>query len=236
MSEDAAIPRVALVTGANRGIGFEVCRQLAQLGWIVILGARDEEKGIKAADRLIRERLTVIPYQLDVTDLESIENARRRVTDEIGRLDVIINNARIHYDDWQRVIDADMTQVREAFETNTLGAWHMTRAFLPLLRESKHARIVNVSSGAGSLVSMGARTPAYAMSKVALNALTRMFAAELQPDKILVNAVCPGWVETERGKGGRPVDKGAASIVWAAALDDDGPTGGFFRDGRAIPW
>jgi NAD(P)-dependent dehydrogenase (short-subunit alcohol dehydrogenase family) len=236
MSDDAAISRVALVTGANRGIGFEVCRQLAQLGWIVILGARDEDKGIKAADRLIRERLTVIPYQLDVTDLDSIENARRRVSDEIGRLDVIINNARIHYDDWQRVSDADLTQVREAFETNTLGAWHMTRAFLPMLRESKHGRIVNVSSGAGSLVSMGARTPAYAMSKVALNALTRMYAAELQADKILVNAVCPGWVATERGSGGRPVDKGAASIVWAATLDDDGPTGGFFRDGRAIPW
>lgn len=236
MSEDASAPRVALVTGANRGIGFEVCRQLAQLGWMVILSARDEEKGIKAADRLIRERLTVIPYQLDVTDLESVERARQRVTDEIGRLDVVINNARIHYDDWQRVIDADLTQVREAFETNTLGAWHMTRAFLPLLRESKHARIVNVSSGAGSLVSMGARTPAYAMSKVALNALTRMYAAELQADKILVNAVCPGWVAIERGAGGRPVDKGAASIVWAATLDDNGPTGGFFRDGRAIPW
>ncbi len=236
MSDEASDPRVALVTGANRGIGFEVCRQLAQLGWMVILGARDEEKGLKAADRLIRERLTVIPYQLDVTDLDSIDRARKRVVDEIGRLDVIINNARIHYDDWQRVIDADLTQVREAFETNTLGAWHMTRAFLPLLRESKHPRIVNVSSGAGSLVSMGARTPAYAMSKVALNALTRMYAAELQPNRILVNAVCPGWVATERGAGGRPVDKGAASIVWAATLDDNGPTGGFFRDGRAIPW
>jgi NAD(P)-dependent dehydrogenase (short-subunit alcohol dehydrogenase family) len=230
-------PRVALVTGANRGIGFEVCRQLAQLGFIVVLGARDEEKGIKAADRIIRgEGLTVIPYQLDVTDLESIERARERVVGEIGRLDVLINNARIHYDDWQRVLDADLTQVHEALETNTFGPWHMTRAFLPLLRESEHARIVNVSSGAGSLVSMGARTPAYAMSKVALNALTRMLAAELQTDRILVNAVCPGWVQTERGIGGRPVDKGAASIVWAATLPDEGPTGGFYRDGRPIPW
>jgi NAD(P)-dependent dehydrogenase (short-subunit alcohol dehydrogenase family) len=229
-------PRVALVTGANRGIGFEVCRQLAQLGFIVVLGARDEEKGIEAADRILRERLTVVPYELDVTDLDSIERARERVTDEIGRLDVLINNARIHYDDWQRVLDADMTQVREAFETNTLGAWHMTRAFLPLLRQSKHGRIVNVSSGAGSLASMGGRTPAYAMSKVALNALTRMLSAELQAEKILVNSVCPGWVSADRGAGGRPVDKGAASIVWAATLPDGGPTGGFFRDGRAIPW
>jgi NAD(P)-dependent dehydrogenase (short-subunit alcohol dehydrogenase family) len=236
MTDEFTEPRVALVTGANRGIGFEVCRQLAQRGFIVVLGARDEEKGIRAAAGLARERLTVIPCQLDVTDLESIDNARLRVTEEIGRLDVLINNARIHYDDWQRVLDADLEQVREAFETNTLGAWKMTRAFLPLLRESKHGRIVNVSSGAGSLVSMGARTPAYAMSKVALNALTRMFAAELHPQKILVNAICPGWVATERGTGGRPVDKGAASIVWGALLDDDGPTGGFFRDGRSIPW
>jgi NAD(P)-dependent dehydrogenase (short-subunit alcohol dehydrogenase family) len=229
-------PRVALVTGANRGIGFEVCRQLARQGWIVILGSRDEQRGLDAADVILRERLTVIPYQLDITDLASIDRARQRVVNEIGRLDVLINNARIHYDDWQRVLDADLNQVREAFETNTLGAWHMVRAFLPLLRESKHGRIVNVSSGAGSLMSMGARTPAYAMSKVALNALTRMLAAELAPDKILVNSVCPGWVSADRNAGGRPVDKGAASIVWAATLPDNGPTGGFFRDGRAIPW
>lgn len=227
---------MAIVTGANRGIGFEVCRQLARQGYIVVLSARDEQKGIDAADRILRERITVVPYQLDVTDLASIDRARQRVTDEIGRLDVLINNARIHYDDWQRVLDADMTQVREAFETNTLGAWHMARAFLPLLRASKHGRIVNVSSGAGSLASMGARTPAYAMSKVALNALTRMLAAELAANKILVNSVCPGWVSPDRSGGGRPVDRGAASIVWAATLPDDGPTGGFFRDGRAIPW
>src|SRR5262249_37265411 len=130
-SGEASQPRVALVTGANRGIGFEVCRQLAQLGFLVALGARDEEKGIEAADRILRMRLTVVPYQIDVTDLDSIQRARTRLADEIGRLDVLINNARIHYDDWQRVLDADMTQVREAFETNTLGAWHMTRAFLP---------------------------------------------------------------------------------------------------------
>jgi NAD(P)-dependent dehydrogenase (short-subunit alcohol dehydrogenase family) len=235
-SGEASRPRVALVTGANRGIGFEVCRQLSQRGFIVVLGSRDEAKGIEAADRILRERLTVVPYQVDVTDLDSIEHARARLVDEIGRLDVLVNNARIHYDDWQRVLDADMNQVREAFETNTLGAWHMTRAFLPLLRESEHGRIVNVSSGAGSLASMGARTPAYVVSKVGLNALTRMLSAELQADKILVNSVCPGWVSADRAEGGRPVDRGAASIVWAATLPDTGPTGGFFRDGRAIPW
>jgi NAD(P)-dependent dehydrogenase (short-subunit alcohol dehydrogenase family) len=212
-----------------------VCRQLARQGWLVILGARDEQKGLDAADRLLRERLTVVPYQLDITNAESIDCARERVADEIGRLDVLINNARIHYDDWQRVLDADFEQVREAFETNTLGSWNMVRAFLPLLRESKHGRIVNVSSGAGSLASMGARTPAYVVSKVALNAITRMLAAELAPNRILVNSVCPGWVSGPN-EGGRPVDKGAASIVWAATLPDNGPTGGFFRDGRAIPW
>lgn len=228
--------RVALVTGANRGIGFEVCRQLAHQGYMVILGSRDEQKGMEAADRILRERVTVVPYQLDVTDMESIERARDRVADEIGRLDVLVNNARIHYDDWQRVLDVNFDQVQEAFDTNTLGSWHMALAFLPLLRASKHGRIVNVSSGAGSLASMGARTPAYVVSKVALNALTRMLAAELKPDNILVNSVCPGWVSTDHREGGRPVDKGAASVVWAATLPDDGPTGGFFRDGRAIPW
>src|SRR5439155_20567574 len=129
------------------------------------------------------------------------------------------------------------TQVCEAVETNLFGAWRMVRAFLPLLRRSRHARIVNVSSEAGSLTAMGGGTPAYRVSKAALNAVTRMLAAELRREHILVNAVCPGWVATDMGgQGGRPVAEGAASVVWAATLPDDGPTGGFFRDGRPLDW
>jgi len=198
-------PAVALVTGANRGIGFDVCRQLAQRGHTVMLGARDRSKGEAAAADLAKEGRMVLPCQLDVTDVKSIERTRARVEREFGRLD--------------------------------FGAWSMVRAFLPLLRSSRHARVVNVSSEAGSLASMGSGTPAYSLSKAALNALTRMLAAELREDGILVNAVCPGWVATDMGgSGGRPVADGAASVVWAATLTNDGPTGGFFRDGRPLPW
>ncbi len=203
----------------------------------MVLGSRDEAKGRAAAQQIARDGLTIIPCQLDVTDPASIERARHRVAAELGRLDVLVNNAAILYDTWQRALDAELDQVREALETNTFGAWNVTRAFLPLLRRSRHARVVNVSSEAGSLATMGGGTPAYRLSKVALNALTRMLAAELRRDRILVNAVCPGWVATDMGgPGGRPVAEGAASVVWAATLPDDGPTGGFFRDGRVVPW
>jgi NAD(P)-dependent dehydrogenase (short-subunit alcohol dehydrogenase family) len=157
--------------------------------------------------------------------------------DDPGRLDVLVNNAAIHYDTWQQALGADLDVVREALETNTFGAWRTCRAFVPLLRRSDHGRIVNVSSGAGSLASMGGGTPAYNDSKVALNALTRMLAAELRGTGVLVNAVDPGWTATDMGGlGGRSVEDGAAGVVWAATLPDDGPTGGYFYDGEAEAW
>lgn len=226
---------IAIVTGANRGIGLEVCRQLARLNYTVILGSRDPAKGERAAAQLNDSR--IIPRQLDVSDADSIERLRDWVADEFGILDVLVNNAAIHYDTWQRAVNADLNVVQEAMETNVYGAWRMVQAFLPMLRKSQHGRIVNVSSEAGSLASMGGGTPAYSMSKAALNALTRMLAAELRSSHILVNAVCPGWVATDMGgSGGRPVHEGAASVVWAATLPDDGPTGGFFRDGKPLRW
>ena len=229
--------QIALVTGANRGIGLEVCRQLAKNGFTVILGSRDLNKGQDAARALSNEGLTVLPLQLDVTDQASVDAAESWVEIKFKVLDVLINNAAILYDDWQRAAGADLDVVREALETNTLGAWRMCNAFLPLLLLSKHARIVNVSSEAGSLTNMGGGTPAYNLSKVGLNALTRMLAKELESSRILVNAVCPGWVATEMGgSGGRPVEDGAAGIVWAASLPDTGPTGGFFRDGKPLSW
>jgi len=229
--------RAALVTGANRGIGLEVCRQLGERGYTVILSARDEQKGRAAAERLRRRGIDVHVQRLDVADGRSVRDAAAAVERSIGRLDVLVNNAGILYDTWQRAVDADPAVVREAFETNTLGPWRVTQAFLPLLRRSAHGRIVNVSSGAGQLASLDGETPAYALSKAALNALTLMLAAELKPDRILVNAVCPGWVATDMGgTGGRPVAEGAAGVVWAATLPDDGPTGGNFRDGQPIPW
>jgi NAD(P)-dependent dehydrogenase (short-subunit alcohol dehydrogenase family) len=228
---------IALVTGANRGIGLEVCRQLAQQGYIVLLGSRDLAKGEEAAAALKRQGLEVLPRQLEVTDRESIEQVRAEVESGFGRLDVLINNAAILYDTWQQALTAELEIVREALETNTLGAWQMCQAFVPLLRRSQHGRIVNVSSESGSLAGMGGGTPAYTVSKVALNAFTRMLADELRGSRILVNAVCPGWVATDMGgAGGRPVAEGAASVLWAVTLPDGGPTGGFFRDGKPLPW
>jgi len=223
---------VTLVTGGNRGIGREVCRQLAERGHTVLLTARSAEAAASAARAVGAE-----PLPLDVTDPASIAAAARQVGERYGRLDVLVNNAAIDYDTWQRAIDADLAVVREAAETNLYGPWLMVQQFLPLLRVSGHPRIVNVSSEAASLASMGGGTPAYTASKVALNALTRMLAAELRRDHVLVNAVCPGWVATDMGgPGGRPVEAGAAGVVWAATLPDSGPTGGFFRDSRPLPW
>ena len=224
---------VSLVTGANRGIGREVCRQLAGNGHAVLLTARDAEAAAAAAGRIV----DAVPLRLDVADPASVAEAAATVADRYGKLDVLVNNAAITYDTWQRAITADLGVVRQVAETNLYGPWLIVERFLPLLRNSDHPRIVNVSSEAGSLTSMGGGTPAYTVSKAALNALTRMLAAELRAERILVNAVCPGWVATDMGgPGGRPVTEGAASVVWAATLPDDGPTGGFFRDGRPLPW
>jgi NAD(P)-dependent dehydrogenase (short-subunit alcohol dehydrogenase family) len=228
---------IALVTGANRGIGREVVRQLAQAGFTAILGARDPDKGKAAAAQLRGQGLGVEFRRIDVADAQSVNALGEDLASDFGRLDVLVNNAAVHYDTWQSGVDADLEVVREALETNVIGAWRTAQACLPLLRRSPHGRLVNVSSGAGSLAGMGAGAPAYSVSKAALNAMTRILAAELRDDGLLVNAVCPGWVATDMGgAGGRPVEQGAASVMWAVTLADDGPTGGFFRDGRPVEW
>jgi NAD(P)-dependent dehydrogenase (short-subunit alcohol dehydrogenase family) len=201
-------------------------RDLAARGFTVVQGARDPAAAPSVdGDVLVR--------RLDVTDAATIG----RLAAELERVDVLVNNAAILYDTWNRAATVDLDVVREAMETNLYGAWAMSQALLPQLRRSGHGRIVNVSSEGGSLASMGGGTPSYRVSKAALNAFTRTLAAELRGDRILVNAVCPGWVATDMGgPGGRPVEEGAASVVWAALLPDDGPTGGFFRDGEPVAW
>jgi NAD(P)-dependent dehydrogenase (short-subunit alcohol dehydrogenase family) len=227
--------RVAVVTGANRGIGLGVVVQLAALGFAVALGSRDLAKGERAAGSIGSD--LVFAVQLDVADATSVQAAAATVEERFGRTDVLVNNAAILYDTENRAESVDLDVVHRGFETNLFGAWRTAQAFLPLVRQSDHGRIVNVSSGAGSLASMSGGTPTYSASKAALNALTRLLAGELRRDRILVNSVCPGWVATDMGgPGGRPVEEGVASVMWAATLPDDGPTGGFFRDGEPVPW
>jgi NAD(P)-dependent dehydrogenase (short-subunit alcohol dehydrogenase family) len=232
MTEDG---RVALVSGANRGIGREIVRQLAEKGITTILGSRDEEKGRTAAEGM---NGNVVVKRLDVIDEDSVYRLASFVEDEFGRLDILINNAGIANDSGQRGVDADLGSVREALEANLFGAWRLCEAFVPLMQRNGYGRIVNVSSGMGALNDMGGGSPAYRVSKTALNALTRILASELRGSGILVNSVSPGWVRTDMGgsDASRSVEEGADTPIWAATLPDNGPTGGFFRDRRPVSW
>src|SRR5918999_1558377 len=227
--------RVALVSGGNRGIGLEVCRQLPERGITVVMGSRDGEQGRAAAAGLSGG---VVVRQLDVADPESVDWLSRSVEEEFGRLDVLVNNAAISNDDGQRGVDADLDRVREALETNLLGAWRLCEVAIPFMRRHGYGRIVNISTGLAALEDMGGGSPGYRVSKTGLNALTRILASELRGSGILVNAVCPGWVQTDMGgsRAPRPVEAGADTPVWAATLPNNGPTGGFFRDRRPIHW
>jgi NAD(P)-dependent dehydrogenase (short-subunit alcohol dehydrogenase family) len=237
---------VALITGAGSGIGFEVARQLARTGMQVVLTARTEEKATTAAKALADEGLPVTPMMLDVVSESSVATLAARIGDEPGRLDVLVNNAAGPVDRRETASTADLRISLGLVYTNLFGTWRVTQALLPLLRRSPHPRIVNVSSGAGShgdesfgLTANGGTTASHGISKAAINALTATLAAELADTPVIVNAVCPGLTATAPGMeamGARPVADGAASVVWAALLADDGPRGGFFRDGTPLPW
>jgi NAD(P)-dependent dehydrogenase (short-subunit alcohol dehydrogenase family) len=228
--------RVALVTGTSTGIGFATALHLARHGHRVVATMRNLGKAGPLEEAAGAERLPLTVRELDVTRQDSIDRAVAATRETEGAIDVLVNNAGVHYDEWQYALNADWHIVGEAFATNLFGAWRCAQCFAPAMRDAGWGRIVNVSSEAGSLAEMGAGTPAYATSKAALNALTRVLAGELGGSGVLVNAVCPGWTATDMGGGGRAVAEGAAGIVWAATLPDDGPTGGFFRDGRRLRW
>jgi NAD(P)-dependent dehydrogenase (short-subunit alcohol dehydrogenase family) len=237
--------RVAVVTGANKGIGFEIARQLAREEITVFIGARDEERGRAAAEKLQAEGLDARPLRLDVTDDASVAAAASFVEQNAGRLDVLVNNAGVAIDDGlpSRVsIDA----LRRTYETNVFGVVRTTQAMLPLLRRSDAGRIVNLSSGLGSLTQnsdpswefASVKYLAYNSSKTAVNAITVQFAYELRDTPIKVNAADPGYVATDmnRNQGVRSVEQGAATPVRLALLPPDGPTGGYFNDEGTLPW
>ena len=230
--------QIALVSGANRGLGLEVVQQLAATGMTVLLGSRERAAGENAARRLRNSGADVMAIKLDVTDQHDIDAVAQHIENTYGRLDVLVNNAGAYYDMGELPSSIDLDTVRAALETNLFGAWRLCAALLPLMRPFGFGRIVNVSSGCGSSAVEGDCCPAYRVSKAALNTYTRTLAAELHGSGILVNAVCPGWTHTRMGGvGGRPVGQSAQGVVWAACLSATSSTnGGFFRDGQPIDW
>lgn len=228
-------PKIAIVTGANRGLGLEVARQLKRLGMQVVLTARDVAKGQPVA-----QKLGVRFFPLDVRNPASVNALREYVVRELGHVDVLINNAAVYVDGDAGIMDVALETTRRTVETNVYGPMLLCQALIPLMSQHGYGRVVNVSSRSGQLSSMGTSTPSYNLSKTALNALTVMFAkAAGSGDKdILVNACCPGWVRTDMGGSGAPltVEQGADTIVWLATLPKGGPTGGFFAERKEIEW
>lgn len=231
--------RIALVTGANRGIGFEISRQLARRGLHVVLASRDAARGRAAAGVLRGEGLKVETHTLDVASARSIKALAAWVEKRHGRLDVLVNNAGILIDPrGSRFLDSRIKTYRDTLEANLFGPLMLCQTLAPLMKKNGYGRIVNLSSGQGQLSDMGTGTPAYRISKTALNALTRILAAEFKGANILVNSMCPGWVKTDMGgpKAPRTPEQAAATAVWLATLPNDGPSGGFFRDRKPIAW
>lgn len=230
--------RVALVTGANRGLGFETSRQLLERGLTVVLAGRDDAALERARRSLARSEQHALTVRMDVTDAGSIVAAQRTVTERVGSVDVLVNNAAVLSFENDEVLSIPPDAYRDTFDTNVFGVIEVCRVFAPAMARARYGRIVNVSSGAGQLATMSTYAPAYSMSKAALNAFTRILAHSYRTSGVLVNAVDPGWVRTDMGGPSAPrsPQEGADTIVWLATLPDDGPTGGFFRDRQAIEW
>lgn len=238
--------RVAIVTGGNRGLGYETCRQLAGRGYEVILTGRDPGKCNEAVQLLKRDNgdCRVTFHELDVVSANSVRKLALYIRKNFGRADVLVNNAGVQLDRREdgtptvHISEVDIDKVRATMETNLYGPLLMCREFLPLMKEKHYGRIVNVSSGLGQLSYMGSGYTGYRLSKAALNALTCIVADEVKSSNVLVNAACPGWVRTDMGgsKATSSPEEGADTIVWLSTLPDGGPTGGFFRDRQPIPW
>ncbi|MBB3186245.1 SDR family oxidoreductase [Microbacter margulisiae] len=235
--------KIVLITGANKGIGFETARQFGKLGYRVLLGARDGERGNKAVESLMEEGIDAQLLVLDVTNQATIDHAVRFIEDKYGYLDILINNAGIFLEKGVLPSQLTMATLRETFEVNFFGVFAVTTALLPLLKKSAAGRIVNVSSGQGSLTRSSSPDAtrlqlAYNSSKAAVNALTIQFAKELRETPIKINAAAPGYTITDMngGKGNRTVQEASTVIVRLALLDETGSSGGYFEDAGEIPW
>lgn len=239
MSKD----KIALITGANKGIGFETSRQLGRSGCKVLLGARDEARGREAVETLIKEGIDAQLLVLDVTNQDTIDKAVTFIREAYGRLDILINNAGVFLEKGVLPSELKPATLRETFEVNFFGVFAVTAALLPLLKKSAGGRIVNVSSGQGSLTRSSSPEAAriqlaYNSSKAALNALTIQFAKEFRNTPLKINAAAPGYTVTDmnEGKGSRTVQQASGIIVRLALLDETGPSGGYFEDAGPIPW
>jgi NAD(P)-dependent dehydrogenase (short-subunit alcohol dehydrogenase family) len=230
---------IAIVTGANRGIGLEISRQLATRGVRVVVTARSAAKAAGACQKLKGEGLDVAYQACDVTDVTAVQMLRDFIKKQYGAVHILVNNAGVMLDPkGSNASEISPDVLHNTMATNVYGPAMLCRALVPLMKEKNYGRIVNVSSGLGQLSESGRGTPAYRISKTALNSLTRALAAELSDTNILVNAMCPGWVRSDMGGPNAPrsVEQGAQTAVWLATLKDDGPRGGFFRDQLALPW
>ncbi len=232
-------PKIAIVTGANRGLGLEIARQLMKEDVFVVAGSRDLAKGEAAVASIRGRRRNIVALQLDVNDTKSVRRFVEHVEKEHGAPTILVNNAGVFVESsFAKVTDTPTSAWRETFETNVFGAVRMCREVVPLMQKVRSGRIVNLSSGLGQMHQMGEGSPAYRVSKAALNALTRTLAAEVASSGILVNSMSPGWVKTEMGgeEAPRSVEEGAETAVWLSLLPSNGPTGQFFRDRKPIPW
>jgi NAD(P)-dependent dehydrogenase (short-subunit alcohol dehydrogenase family) len=235
MSKDI---KVALVTGGNRGIGYELVKQLAQEGFKVILASREPEVGHEATQKLKELNLDVSFVVMDVDNQESIRQASITVNERYGRLDVLINNAGLYLGENEKLLTMDPSILEKSMATNFFGAYHVIQSFIPIMEKHGYGRIINVSSGYGEMREMSHQgVGAYKLSKLALNGLTQLIAAEIKGD-IKINAVCPGWVSTDMGGPSAPKSpkQAAENILWLATIGLEGPNGGFFRDGIRIDW
>lgn len=229
---------VAVVTGANRGIGFEVCRQLSQLNITTILTSRDEDKGKRAADDLKSSGAEVIFHQLDVADPASINRFKEFVSDNFKRCDILVNNAGVFIDRGVSILELPEEMLMETLEINFLGALRMCQAFLPMMQDQGYGRVVNVSSSMGSISRMGAASAAYKLSKLLVNGMTRIISAEVKQENIKINTMSPGWVRSDMGGPNalKTLAEGADTIIWLATLPENGSSGGFFEERSKASW